>query len=224
MPPRKAGKAGKINGGEYPVVAPEKPLTEAELYKLVNGNLEKGKQENVTLRPPNAPVQHAALNPVKPKIESKYYPKMMPFEKSVFDYFQFDPKQFDDRVQLEIYIKQNQEVPRSFNTDEFKYYYVPRTRSISSRPTPTSLKTKLKQIPYITSNPTITFFLMDTDQQNTFKDNEDSEFYKAPIPSTEEIKRAIWNDLIHITVVRSLPDELVKPGNTKRGGSRKCTK
>ena len=163
MPPRKsgkAGKAGKINGGEYPVVAPKKPLTEAELYKLVNGNLEKGKQDNVISRPPNAPVrrrgasdpvQHAALNPVKLVASVPVKPKMMPFEKSVFDYFQFDPNQFDDRVQLEINIKKYPEVPRSFNTDEFKYYYVPRTRSISSRQTPTSLKTKLKQIPYITS-------------------------------------------------------------------------
>lgn len=146
----------------------------------------------------------AAVNEIL--ASSSSYDQMYDYEKAIFNYFQFDPEQFEKRVQLDIDIKEHPEKTRTFNTADFMYYFVPKIlkTSASKPPSPSSLQKKLNELNYISSNPTIAFFRMDKASQDAVRKNDASEFAGVPTPTPEEIRQAIWNDLIHSAVHRAI--------------------
>ena len=138
------------------------------------------------------------------------------YEQAIFDHFKFDPEQFDKRVQLDAEIHTNPEKTRTFDTESFKYYFVPMVKgspaSASKAPSASSLKATLDKLNYISSNPTIAFFRMDKASQEKVRTNDASEFAGVPSPSVEEIRHAIWNDLVHSATRRAI----LKPSSRSR--------
>ena len=152
------------------------------------------------------------------------------YEQAIFDHFKFDPVQFDKRVQLDVEMHQHPGKSQTFNTEYFKYYFVPMVKgspaSASKAPSASNLKAKLNELNYISSNPTIAFFRMDKASQDAVRKNDASEFARVPEPSSEEIRHAIWNDLIHSATRRALtkPSSRSRAAPAAGGASKRQTK